>query len=219
MKHEKFWKFFYGAVLVAVWGTLIYVFIKSNGNLTAEQLVSYCPESPLIAVLAMLGLFLLKSVDFIMYSGILFAANGIMFPLLPALCLNLVGMCIMLTIPYFAGAKLGTKWLERLREKHPKLKEADSQLHHGETVAALFMRLIGIPLHVASIYMGAAGFDYGKFLLGSMIGLLPEMVSMTVIGMSATDVSSPVFVIALLIKVFLMLIPVVIHLRKRKSDQ
>ena len=81
------------------------------------------------------------------------------------------------------------------------------------------MRLIGIPLHVASIYMGAAGFDYGKFLLGSMIGLLPEMVSMTVIGMSATDVSSPVFVIALLIKVFLMLIPVVIHLRKRPSDQ
>ncbi len=219
MKQSKFWKFFYGALLVAIWGTIICVFIKSNGKLTAEQIVDYRPESQFAAVLAMLGLFLLKSVDFIMYSGILFAADGIMFPLMPALYLNLAGMFIMLTIPYIAGVKLGRKWLNRLRDKYPRLKDADKQLHHGEVAVAMLLRLIGIPLHVASIYMGAAEFHYGKFLLGSVLGLIPEMVTMTVIGMSATDISSPVFKIALLAKLLLIGIPAAIYMLRRPSDK
>ena len=95
MKKQAVWtkkqKFIWGVILVAAWCLIGLIFYKTNGGLTVEQLVTYKPKNPVAAALAMLGLFALKSVDFIMHSGVLYAASGVMFPLPHALALNIVG--------------------------------------------------------------------------------------------------------------------------------
>ena len=221
MKINKKWKYVWGAALVIVWACIIGFFVKSNGVLSLEMILNYKPRSMPLAALEMLGLFLLKSVDFIMYSPILYAASGIMFPLPMALCLNATGIVVMLTIPYFAGRVLGTPIADRLLEKYPKLQEARKIRDGGEVILAVLMRAIGLPLHVVSIYMGATGYDYGGFLLGSLLGLLPEMIAFTVMGMSASDVSSPAFRIALAAKLTISALSIVIYamLRKKTREQ
>jgi len=82
------WKWIWGAVLAFAWTSVVVLFVKSNGNLSVQELLNYQPESTLLALLTMAGLFLLKSVDFLMHSGVLYAANGIMFPPPVALLLN-----------------------------------------------------------------------------------------------------------------------------------
>ena len=100
-------KLLWGALLLAAWAAVALILIRSGGKLTLAQLLSYEPENPIAAILVMLGLFLLKSVDFLMHSGLLYAADGVMFPLFGALGLNLLG-ALILTIPgYCLGRSLG----------------------------------------------------------------------------------------------------------------
>ena len=220
MKNNKKWKILWGGSLAAVWTGLLFLFIKTHGVLSLEQILSFQPDSKIAAVLVMLGLFLLKSVDFLLYSPILYAAGGIMFPLFPALCLNLVGIALILTVPYLAGKALGSPVVEQLLEKHPKLQAARKLSNGSEVMIAVLLRAIGIPLHVASVYMGAAQYPYEKFPLGSVLGLLPEMLAFTVMGMSASDASSPAFRIALAAKLLITAASVIIYaiVRRRKAD-
>ena len=67
--------------LVLLWGFAIFLFIRTHGDLSMQDLLRYQPESRPLAALAMCGLFLLKSVDFVLYSGLLYAMDGVMFPL------------------------------------------------------------------------------------------------------------------------------------------
>ena len=115
------WKWIWGAVLAFAWTSVVVLFVKNNGNLSVQELLNYQPESTALALLTMAGLFLLKSVDFLMHSGVLYAANGIMFPLPVALLLNTLGAAIMVTPTYWIGRTMGAPALRYIAEKHPKI--------------------------------------------------------------------------------------------------
>ena len=66
-------------------------------------------------------LFAVKSVSVVIYSGILYAASGILFSLPIAIIINIIGTVIMVTIPYLIERKAGTPLLGRLVAKNPKL--------------------------------------------------------------------------------------------------
>ena len=225
MKNQVVWsnrqKLIWGLCLIAAWCLIGFIIYKTNGNLTVEQLVNYRPKNPFLAVLVMLGLFLLKSVDFIMYSGVLYAASGVMFPLPAALALNIVGAAIMVTPVYFIGRALGAPVLEELKKKYPKLNDFVSRPLGGELVLSLLLRSVGLSLHVGSLYLGAAQVRFDRYLLGSVLGLLPVIIPDTVMGTSIHDPSSPAFVIALAAKivssVLSMLIALLLQRRSRQK--
>ena len=223
MKKQAVWtkkqKFIWGVILVAAWCLIGLIFYKTNGGLTVEQLVTYKPKNPVAAALAMLGLFALKSVDFIMHSGVLYAASGVMFPLPVALALNIVGAVVMVTPCYFIGRALGTPILEELRKKYPRLNDFVSRPLGGELVLSLLMRSSGLSLHVGSLYLGAAQTDFGKYLLGSVLGLLPIMIPFTIMGTSANDPSSPVFLTAFAVKIGFSVLSLLIAFFLRRRDK
>ena len=143
-KFRKNGKMIWGIALVAVWVVVIGILLHHFGTPSVEKIVSYQPDNKLGAAGVMLGLFLLKSMDFIMYSGVLFAASGIMFPLAQALLLNAAGIVILAMIPYFVGKAAGGPLVERLRGKYPKIQEISSLQNSGELVIVILMRTIGM---------------------------------------------------------------------------
>jgi len=223
MKKNVLWsnkqKIIWGVILIAVWGLIGLMIYKTSGGLTVEQLVSYKPKNPVVAALAMLGLFALKSVDFIMHSGVLYAASGVMFPLPVALALNIVGAAIMVTPVYLIGRGLGAPILEELKKKYPKLNSFVSQPLGGELVLSVLLRSTGLSLHVGSLYLGAAQTDFGKYLLGSVLGLLPIMIPFTVMGTSVNDPGSPTFLISFAVKIALSAASLLIALAIRRREQ
>ena len=68
-------------MLGAAWISLLILFLKNRGGLSVEDILRYQPESKTKAILIMQGLFALKSVDFLLHSGVLYAADGVMFSL------------------------------------------------------------------------------------------------------------------------------------------
>ena len=85
----------WGISLLLLWGCAIALFVHANGKLTVQELLQYQPKSKPMAALAMCGLFLLKSVDFLIYSGLLYSISGIIFPFPGAVAVNIVGMFII----------------------------------------------------------------------------------------------------------------------------
>ena len=227
MKKQIVWsnrqKLIWGLCLIAAWCLIGFILYKTHGNLTVEQLVNYRPKNPVLAVLVMLGLFLLKSVDFIMYSGVLYAASGVMLPLPAAIALNIVGAAIMVTPVYFIGRALGAPVLEDLKRKYPKLNDFVSRPLGGELMLSLLLRSVGLSLHVGSLYLGAAQVRFDRYLLGSVLGLLPVIIPDTVMGTSIHDPKSPAFVIALAAKigasVLSMLIALLLQRRSRQKTE
>ena len=159
--------------LLLAWGLVFCLIFHLNGKLTVEDILSYQPESPVFAVFIILGLFLLKSVDFIMYSPVLYASSGIMFPLPFAILLNTAGVAIMVSTPFFIGRSLGPPIVSRLREKHAKLQILEHLHLNNDVVASFLVRMLGLPLIPVSLYLGAKELHYGKYLFGSILGLLP----------------------------------------------
>lgn len=208
----------WGICLVFLWCCAILLFVHANGKLSVQELLRYQPESKLLAALALLGLFLLKSVDFLMYSGLLFAISGIVFSLPAAIGLNTVGILIMSAVPYFAGKSLGSPVLKQIGAKYPRFREIE-KMHEGGTFVMTFLfHALGLPTTAVGMYMGAKEVPFWPYLLGSVLSLVPKMIPITVMGSTATDFRSPVFLCAAAAEVILFLLALLLYLRFRKKS-
>ena len=209
-------KLIWGLFLIIAWGAVLILFMRYHGDMTAKELANYKPENPFVACLMMLGLFTLKSVDFLMHSGVLYAADGIMFSLPVALLLNLVGIVITVTPSYFIGRLWGPSVLETLYRKYPKLRVFTEHKEGGSLANAVLLRTVGLPIQIGSVYMGAANYRFGRFLAGSVLGLLPVMIPYTIMGESVGTRGSAAFIVALVIEGIACAASLVIYAVKAK---
>ena len=217
-------KWLWGAFLLCAWAVLIWIFLSNHGNLTVEQLLEYTPADPVKAIFVMLGLFTLKSVDFVMHSGVLYAADGVMFPVPCAFILNLLGAAIMVTPPFFLGHLFGRPAARRLIARYPKLGGIERLRLESGFLTALLLRVASTPLTFASIYMGATGMAFGPYLAGSLTGLIPVMVSYAVMGAAADDPTSPAFIagagaIAVTTGLSILIYAILLHRQYRRAQE
>ncbi|MDD6212285.1 MAG: hypothetical protein PUB22_03965 [Clostridiales bacterium] len=96
-------------LLIIIWAAIILVFLIKRKDITVECILNYTPENPIRAVFMMLGLFALKSLSIVIYLGILYVINGILFPLPAAIIMNICGSAVMVTLPYVIGRKMGSQ--------------------------------------------------------------------------------------------------------------
>lgn len=208
------------SIAVLFWLILVGICLCHRSELTLEGILNFTLENPLLAVLIMLGLFLLKSVTFVIYDNIPYAASGILFSLPAAILLNVIGSTIMATIPFFMGRKAGMGLLTALTEKHPKLVVLREVPQKNEVLSCVIIRLLGIlPGDLVSMYFGASGVRYSSYLTGTLIGLFPSIVIFSVIGMSVNDITSPAFWISVTAEIVLVLVSFIIILRLRKKSK
>lgn len=187
--------------LLLVWVAIIAACLLHREDLTLEGILRYTPENLWAAAGVMLLLFALKSVSMVVYAGILYAASGLLFPLPMAIAVNLCGAVVMLSLPYFIGKKGGASAVDYIRAKYPKAQALHELQTKNDLVFAFAARIIRVPSDVASLYLGAVGLNYRNYLLGSLLGILPHLITYPVMGMSVKDVHSTEFVIALCVEV------------------
>ena len=217
-KSQKLMRISTVAALI-VWAVLMVLLCWSMGGVSLQDLLSYQPEQPVLAALAMLLLFALKSMDAVIHCGVLFAAAGLMLPLPAAFTVNILGIVLMSVIPYAVGWQLGLEAADALRQKHPRLREAESfQSRHAVLVSAL-LRTIGLPTNVTGIYLGAMQFEFLPYLEGSVLGMLPLLIFFTLIGTSADDVHSPLFIASVAGQIVLTILSALVYAALRKRDR
>lgn len=209
-------------VLGLIWVGIIAICLIHRKELSAEGIASYTPKNPWLAAIAMLGLFALKSLSIVIYSGLLYAANGILFPLPVAIALNLLGAVIMVSLPYQIGRKAGTTAVEEIRAKYPKAEAIHNLGAQNDFLFPFLARMARLPSDIVSLYMGAVHVEYKKYLLGSLLGILPQTITFPIMGMSIQNIRSPQFIISLCVEIAYILVTSIVYTiyrKKNKADQ
>ena len=189
--------FYLVVVLLCLW---------HRDKITIDAIVSYTPKAPMLAALVMFALFALKGCTVFLNGNILYAASGVLFPLPAALAVNAAGTLAMTTIPFLVGRHAGTEGMEVLARKYKKLELVRSAPRENELQFTFLLRILGIlPCEVVGIYLGACGLRYGRYLAGTMLGLLPAIAAYAVIGEYAAAPASPQFIVAAVFQVGTMI--------------
>ena len=179
--------------LLGMAGALLWLWL-SGETLSVDTVLSYTPELPLLAALFLLLLYGLKSLSLTLPILLLDTVCGVLFPLPVAILVATLGTAITLTIPYFIGRGAGPDMTEKLQQKHPRLRELREMRSRNELFLAFLIRIVGIlPCDVVSLYLGNTRLPFPKYLLGGVLGFLPDILTATVVGMKADDRSSPWF--------------------------
>lgn len=170
------------------------VYLFSGEDITAESLLNFAPEEPLYAALFLILLYAFKSLTVFFPIIVLNVLGGFLFEPDHALIVNSIGVLVELTIPYWIGRASGAGFADKLCKKHPKLGEIIGEGSNNNFFMSFFLRVIScLPGDAISMYFGARRVPFWTCLLASFLGTLPGMVASTLLGMSITDPTSPMF--------------------------
>lgn len=208
-------------LLAAVWVCIVILCAVNLRDFSVEQVLSFTPENLVSALLIMCSLFFLKSLSIFIYSGILFTVNGIIFPMWLAIVMDAVGIAIMSTAPFFLGKRLGKRAVDAIKDKYPKFRELDRTGHENEFLFTTILRLIHfLPSDIVSAFLGANSFAYGKYLLGSVVGVMPSAVMFSFMGTSVSEPGSLQFIFSTAVQIAIILFSFVAAawLKKRNAE-
>ncbi len=154
---------------------------KTLSNLDIRELINSA-GSVSAAALLVLGVYLLKSVVFVVPASLIYIAVGMAFDTRLAIVLNCVGIMLEITATYIMGKILGK---DAVTKRLSKVKAGEKLLNmqsKSKNLMVFTIRITGLPIDFSSLFMGAFDFKYLPYFLFSLLGILPRVILLTVIG-------------------------------------
>lgn len=152
---------------------------------------------------AVLLLFAVKSFFPIYPTSTVCFITGIVLPMYHAIPVNIIGFVVLVTIRYYWGKKFGAGSAWRLISKTDVLRRVIQQDGKGNPALLIALRLIpAMPINSISGIYGSFEFGYPKFVLFSVVGFMPKLISFTLVGRNLYDPLSPGFLVPIMILMF-----------------
>ncbi|OUQ23247.1 hypothetical protein B5E80_10250 [Flavonifractor sp. An135] len=165
-----------------------------HSGLSFHALLVQPLQAPLWTAGFLLLCYALKSATVVFSLLVLEMAAGYLFPLPAALLLNLLGIWIILTIPYGIGRALGLRQVRKLTQNYPKFQLLMEKQQDHSLFLCFFLRAIScLPGDLVTLYLGATHTPFWHNFLGGTLGIVPGMILATVMGVGIQDPSSPTF--------------------------
>jgi len=162
---------------------IAYSMIKRPELATAEGIAQLVSDNMIIAVLEFWLLYLLKGISFIFPSATINVAAGAVFGFPMSIFVSSGGILIEFLIMYFIGRLFGDDVVEWITNKYPKT-EVIRKINSNNGIGISFViRITGlISYDVGSLYLGATGVRIDRFIIGSMLGALFNIVLANLFG-------------------------------------
>lgn len=152
---------------------------------------------------AILLLFAIKSFIPIYPTSTVCFLTGIVLPMYLAVPVNIIGFAILLSIRYFFGRRFGAGNAWKVISKWGRLRNLIQRGGKGNSALLIALRLVpGVPINTISAVYGSFDFGYPKYLLLSMVGFMPRLLSFTFVGRNVFDPLSPGFLVPLMVVSF-----------------
>ncbi len=127
-------------------------------------------------------------------------ATGAVFPVYLAIPVNILGMSMHYSLKYALGRKLGPGGANVILKRNETIRTIMKTDDTGNPWLLVAFRMIPfVPVNPISQLYGSLGFDYKKFLLLSLLGYSPLLISYTVVGRNVYNPLSPGFLLPLII--------------------
>ena len=178
------------------------LYLHSQHHITMEEVLSWQPENLVLAVAVLLCFFAVKSASVFIPLMIPQILAGHLYSRDMALLINLLGLVIVMSVPYWIGKRLGRAKMEQLLHKYPKIQNILKAQDDNKMAFTFMLRACCVPpADMVTMYLGATGMPYLTNVIGGTLGSFPSMVLHTFLGASIRDPDSPAFWKALALNV------------------
>lgn len=206
--------------IALVLAILFVIIFKYNDlvNLDVRALVEKT-DSLFEAASAVVGVYSLKAVVFVIPASVLYMAVGMAFDFVPGLIVNAIGLFAELNLTYFIGKFLGGEKVEnKLRQS--KKGEKIITLRDKKTPYLYVARLLPVfPIDFVSLFFGASNMGYLRYILISFFGVMPRIILITLLGDKIYDLIPVKFMMTVVIFAILIAsIVILIKYIKKKSN-
>ena len=136
-----------------------------------------------VAVAAVLGVYLLKSLVFVVPASIIYIYTGMAFDTPIAIVINLAGIALEVAVTFWLGRFLGSKVVEeKIRGK--KWAEKLMNAKQKNKLSFLFgVRVLpAFPIDFVSLFLGASGTTFLSYFFISVLGIMPRVILFTILG-------------------------------------
>ena len=168
-----------------------------------ENYVASLPNKWLVLV-AVLFLFCLKAFVPIPIPTICLI-SGIVFPSQVSFIINVVGVSMLMTIKFFWGKRFGPGAVSKLYKKNEAVTNVlESKEGRGNPWLLFGLRIVPYaPLNMVSQIYGSMNCEYDLFMIISLLGFLPKLLSYTLIGQNVFNPFSLAFILPIVILFFI----------------
>ena len=209
------------AVFAAGLLTVIILNYKTLSNLDIRELISGA-GSTAAAVAIILGVYFLKSLVFVVPASLVYISVGMAFSPLAAIAINFVGIMIEITSTYIMGRVLGKDAVEKKLSGNKAGEKLLNMKSKSRNLMIFTIRFTGIPIDFSSLFMGAFDFKFVPYFFLSLLGLLPRVGLLTVIGDKFYDLIPMKYIITAVIVIIPVAAAAVIIrsvMQKKKADK
>lgn len=168
-----------------------------------EDLVEFVAGFGHAAPLAFVVLYVILSLVLVPTSVLALAA-GVLFGAALGATLTVVGGTVSAAIGFAVGRRLGREPVERLAGD--RLSRADRWLcRHGVVAVAVARNVPALPYGLMNYAAGVTGIPAGRYLAGTVLGIVPGGVAFAMFGGSIDDLTSPQFYLAVVLLLVVVL--------------
>ena len=178
------------------------LYLHKQHHITMEEILSWQPENLFLAALAIECFFAVKSASVFIPLMIPQLLAGHLYSRDMALLINLLGLVIVMSVPYWIGKGLGSAKMEQLLQKYPKIQGILKAQDDNQMAFSFMLRACCVPpADMVTMYLGATGMPYLTNVIGGTLGSFPGMVLTTFLGANIRNPESPAFWKALALNV------------------
>ena len=174
--------------------SLVLMYLHRNYHVPLESLLSWQPENLLFAAFMILVLFAVKSALVFVPIMLPQLLAGHLYPRDTAILINLLGLVVVMSVPYLIGRHLGTARIQKLIAKYPKIESVLDVQDENKMAFSFMLRSCCVPpADIVTMYLGASGMPFATNVLGGVLGSFPGMVLTTFLGANIRNPESPAF--------------------------
>lgn len=179
-----------------------------------EDILTYTPHNYFLAAVVLWAFYALKSLSIVFPATVFFVVAGHIYPYWVAIIINIIGLAVSFTLPYYIGRYSGSQLVEALTERYPKAKKLINYGQENNFFTVYASRAVTVvPNDLVSMLHGAMEMPFPSFIIGSLVGILPEMLVETYNGGKLSSFS----VKSVLVMIGLIALTAVLSFRLNKS--
>lgn len=187
-------------ILLLLAFTLLYV--HNTCGITAAQILNWQPENLILAAVVLLCFFAIKSMLVFVPIMLPQLLAGHIYGRDTAILINILGLVVVMSVPYLMGKHMGSEKMEKLIEKYPKINTLLKVQDENEMAFCFMLRACCVPpADIVTMYLGASGVCFSTNVIGGVLGSFPGMVLTTFLGANIRNPESPAFWKALALNV------------------
>ena len=164
-------------------------------TLSLESIVHFAPASIGLAAFVFIALYALKAMVVVVPLVMLFIAAGIVFPTGWALLVTYLGLATALSVGYAVGKVLGEQRVRKTVAKYKRLEKFLFGWSDNLSSLCFISRVLPLPFDVVSMFYGALGMPFLKYMFISLLGKSPFMIPCVLAGAFVSQPLSAPFLV------------------------